>query len=86
MVAQQKDHLFHYLCCELGVTQEELMRQKQVRETIEYMFSDDNILDNTLGGRRRKTRRKGKRKTKKPVKRVIKTKRKINKKRKTYKK
>ena len=85
LVAQQKDNLIHYLCCELGVTQEELMKQTQVRDTIEYMFSDDNILDNTLGGRRKKTRRKGKRKTKKPVKRVGKTKRKQNKKRKTYK-
>ena len=87
LVAQQKDHLFHYLCCELGVTQEELMRNTQVRETIDYMFGDDNILDNTLGGRRRKRKtRRRVRKTKKPVKRVIKTKRKQNKKSKTYKK
>ena len=87
LVAQQKDNLFHYLCCELGVTQEELMRNTQVRETIDYMFGDDNILDNTLGGRRRKRKtRRRVRKTKKPVKRVIKTKRKQNKKSKTYKK
>jgi len=69
LVAQQRDHLIHYLCCKLGVTQEELMRQKQVRETIDYMLSDDNILDNALGGqrRRRKTRRKIAKKTRRKV-------------------
>lgn len=48
LITQQRDHLIHYLCCELGVTQEELMRQKIISDTIEYMFSDDNVLDNTL--------------------------------------
>lgn len=87
LVAQQKDHLFHYLCCELGVTQEELMRNAQVRQTIDYMFGDDNILDNTLGGRKKKTRSKkiGQKKIKRITKRSRKTKRIPNKLRKTKK-
>ena len=97
LVTQQKGHLIHYLCCELGVTQEQLMQQQIIKDTIDYMFSDDNVLDNTLGGKRRtrKTRRKikiekkivkkRKTKTKKPVKKIQKTKRRKIIRRKTYK-
>ena len=81
LVTQQKDNLIYYLCCELGVTQEELMMQPQVRDTIEYMFSDDNILDNTLGGRKRKNRR-----TAKTIRKTKRKNSKKNKKRNTYKK
>jgi len=56
LVQQQRDHLIHYLCCELGTTQEDLMRNSIIQTTIDYMFGDDNILDNSLGGKRRKRR------------------------------
>ena len=80
LVAQQKDKLIHYLCCELGVTQEQLMRQPVIKDTIDYMFSDDNILDNTMGGKRR-GRKTFIKKIARKTKRNIRTKRKNSKKR-----
>jgi len=90
LVKQQRDTLIHYLCCELGVTENELMAKKEVKDTIDYAFDDDNILDNTLGGNRKRItiqkRKIAKRKTKKIAKKRKQTKRKTNQKKKTDKK
>jgi len=77
LATQQKNNLIQYLCCELGVNQEELMRNSQVRDTIEYMFEDDNILDNTLGGRRIRRKRTMKKNTKRKQNKKRKSKRRI---------
>lgn len=82
LITQERQKLIHHLACLLGATEEEMMSNKntELRDMISYMFSDDNIQDNTLGGRRRtrKNRMKnGKRKTKKmrKTRRTRKTKR-----------
>lgn len=79
LVAQQKDHLIRYLCCNLGVTQEELMADQHAVTTIEYVFSDRNIMDYGLGGcRKTRNRRRNKKKASMATK-----KRAVSKKRKT---
>lgn len=59
LINQERQKLIRHLACLLGATEEEMMSNKnaELRDAINYMFSDDNILDNTLGGRRRKTRK-----------------------------
>jgi hypothetical protein len=84
LAEQQKQALIHYLCCQLGLTVQELMspENSSIQDTINYIFSDDNILDNTLGGRRtRKYKKKviKHRKTKRLVKTKIKRLRKMKK-------
>lgn len=58
LIETQKKRLIHYLCCELRVTEKELMEDESVKSAIDYMFSDDNVLDNMLGGKGRKNVRK----------------------------
>lgn len=60
LVSQQRDALIRYLCCELGITQEELLSKPTISATIEYLFGDDNIMDNMLGGQRKRGVRKEK--------------------------
>jgi hypothetical protein len=89
LVEQQKQALIQYLCCQLGLTVQELMspENSSIQDTITYIFSDDNILDNTLGGRRKRTRKYKKKIIKhRKTKRLVKTKIKRKMKKKTMKK
>jgi Leucine-rich repeat (LRR) protein len=77
IITNQKKKLIEYLCCELTITEEMLLGNNNIKNILDYMFSEDNILDYNLGGKKtRKNKRikKIKKKTKKSNKSKNKTK------------
>jgi Leucine-rich repeat (LRR) protein len=58
LIEQQKQKLIEFLCCELTITEKKLLDNTNIKNRIEYIFSDDNIQDYTLGGKKtRKNKR-----------------------------
>jgi hypothetical protein len=75
LITEQRQNLIEYLCCELTVTETKLLQNRKIKESIDYMFTDDGILDNTLGGKTKKNKNKKKRKGKTKKRMYKKTKR-----------